>query len=105
MPWPWRLTSRSFESPGGRCAHGLVVHSRAEDVTPLERVLDALTAKSCTPKQAGDYWQARCPAHDDEHPSLTVAANAKGDVLLKCHAGTGCPAESIVAALGLTMAD
>jgi hypothetical protein len=46
---------------------------------------------------------ARCPAHDDSNPSLSVSEGADGRVLLHCHAG--CTAEEVVDELGLTMAD
>ena len=48
-------------------------------------------------------WSARCPAHHDRHPSLSIGVGKEGRVLLKCHAG--CQVEAIVEALGLTMAD
>jgi hypothetical protein len=46
---------------------------------------------------------ARCPAHDDQHASLSVTTGRDGRVLMKCHGG--CANESIVAAMGLTQAD
>jgi len=51
----------------------------------------------------GKGWTARCPAHDDRNPSLSIGEGDDGQVLLKCHAG--CETESVVAALGLTTAD
>jgi hypothetical protein len=33
-------------------------------------------------------WQARCPAHDDKSPSLSICAGEDGRTLLKCF--TGC---------------
>jgi hypothetical protein len=48
-------------------------------------------------------YMARCPAHQDKDPSLSVADGDDGRVLIKCHAG--CTPEDIVARLGLTMAD
>lgn len=47
-------------------------------------------------------WQARCPAHDDRNPSLSISER-NGKILLCCHAG--CSVESILEALGLTMSD
>lgn len=46
-------------------------------------------------------WLARCPAHNDRHPSLTITQGHSG-VLLKDWAH-GCTPEQIVAAMGLTM--
>lgn len=48
-------------------------------------------------------WQARCPAHDDHSPSLSVKETADGTVLIKCWAG--CGASEIVDAVGLDLAD
>ena len=45
----------------------------------------------------------RCPAHDDRNPSLSLSMGEKGRILIKCH--TGCSAESVVTAWGLTLAD
>ena len=54
-------------------------------------------------KPVGDQrWIARCPAHDDRTPSLSVRAT--GDrILIYCFAG--CPAEQILTAVGLTWRD
>ncbi len=54
-------------------------------------------------KRSGDGWTARCPAHDDEHNSLSVRDGEGGKIIVRCHAG--CTANSIMAALGLTMRD
>jgi hypothetical protein len=56
-------------------------------------------------KRRDDGWEARCPAHDDRHASLTVAEGTDGRVLVRCHAGDGCTFEEIVAAAGLKPAD
>ncbi|MDD2349542.1 MAG: hypothetical protein PHS50_14945, partial [Kiritimatiellae bacterium] len=48
-------------------------------------------------------WMARCPAHDDRNPSLSVSEGDGGRVLFNCFAG--CAAEAVAAALGLKMAD
>jgi len=49
------------------------------------------------------YWQAQCPAHDDQDPSLSIRVGDDGRTLLHCH--VGCPTEEVVAAIGLSMAD
>jgi twinkle protein len=48
-------------------------------------------------------WKARCPAHEDDDPSLSIGEGGDGRILLRCFAG--CRTEDIVAAMGLTMAD
>ena len=53
-------------------------------------------------KGSAPHWTARCPAHEDTMPSLSVTEKADC-ILLKCHAG--CSAEAVISALGLRMAD
>jgi AAA domain len=54
-------------------------------------------------KSGADRWMARCPAHDDKTPSLSVSIGAGGRVLATCHAG--CKVEDIAKSLGLKIAD
>jgi putative DNA primase/helicase len=46
--------------------------------------------------KAGRGWIARCPAHDDRNPSLSIR-DADGKVLVKCHAG--CSQDAVIGAL------
>ena len=43
-------------------------------------------------------WTARCPAHGDNKPSLSISEGECGKLLLYCH--VGCPFEYIRKALG-----
>ena len=52
---------------------------------------------------SGGGWVARCPAHGDDNPSLSIARGEDGRWLVHCHAG--CSAEAVVAAVGLKMRD
>lgn len=55
-------------------------------------------------RQTGpDKWTARCPAHDDKSPSLSIRELDDGRILIHCFAG--CEALDIVQAVGLTLAD
>lgn len=81
--------------------------SRAKQIThvpqyraPVHQLLDRLDAVRET---GAGRWVARCPAHDDRHPSLSVRETADGTVLLKCW--TGCGAADVVAAVGLELRD
>ena len=47
-------------------------------------------------------YQARCPAHEDDRPSLSIADGDKG-VILYCHAG--CSFEEVCAKLNVNTAD
>jgi putative DNA primase/helicase len=58
----------------------------AEDIA---RILDGHKVGAC--------WMARCPAHDDHDPSLSILETAEGKVLVRCHAG--CDQHRIIAAL------
>lgn len=51
----------------------------------------------------GSGHKAKCPAHDDREPSLSIGAGDDGRVLLKCHAG--CSTEAICDAMGIAVAD
>jgi putative DNA primase/helicase len=42
-------------------------------------------------------WTARCPAHDDHTPSLSIRDAEENKVLVRCHAG--CDQERVIAAL------
>ena len=50
---------------------------------------------------AGGQWTARCPAHDDEHESLSFRQGERG-IVAHCHAG--CSASEIAAALEVPLA-
>jgi hypothetical protein len=55
-------------------------------------------------KEVGkDKYKAKCPAHDDRTPSLSVKECDDGRTLIHCFAG--CDPESILDAVGLTFAD
>jgi putative DNA primase/helicase len=47
-------------------------------------------------RRSGLSWMARCPAHDDVNPSLSIR-EIEGKILLHCH--TGCAQQEVIAAL------
>lgn len=65
----------------------------------LDRVLSRLEGV----KRRGARWAARCPAHEDRHPSLSIGLGADGAVLLHCFCG--CDVASIASALDLRTRD
>jgi len=48
-------------------------------------------------RKAGGGWTARCPAHDDHTPSLSIRDAGDGKVLVRCHAG--CEQEQVISVL------
>ena len=44
-------------------------------------------AKALGGRKVGTSWSARCPAHDDSTPSLSLSDSTDGKVLVRCHAG------------------
>jgi hypothetical protein len=48
-------------------------------------------------------WLARCPAHDEKHPSLSIRELDDGRVLVHCFAE--CATEQVLAAVGLQFDD
>jgi putative DNA primase/helicase len=57
----------------------------------LDSIVRALKAR-----RSGSCWMARCPAHDDRNPSLSLR-EVHGKVLLHCHAG--CTQSDVIDAL------
>lgn len=66
----------------------------------LELILSLLEAVK---KSGHEKWLARCPAHDDHNPSLSIGIGDNGQVLLHCF--SGCDFDAIVTALGLEPKD
>ncbi len=54
-------------------------------------------AKALGGRKEGSGWMARCPAHNDREPSLSISAGDEGKVLVRCHAG--CDQARVIAAL------
>jgi replicative DNA helicase len=64
-----------------------------------EKVNDILPRLKNVKKSSGG-WVARCPAHDDQHQSLSIGVGSGGKILLKCHANQGCTFEEIISRVG-----
>src|SRR3954468_17762923 len=43
-------------------------------------------AEALGARRVGGAWVARCPAHDDREPSLSIKEANDGKVLVRCHA-------------------
>jgi hypothetical protein len=69
-------------------------------VSAAGKLLDRLERVKQT---APGRWLARCPAHDDRSPSLSIRETDDGRVLL--HDFAGCSVEDVLTALGLGLSD
>jgi len=69
--------------------------------SPTDRITQILACLHGV-KRAGNGWEARCPAHEDREPSLSVT-QVEDRVLVYCHAG--CSYDAVLKALGLKKSD
>lgn len=67
--------------------------------SPTQTLLDQL--QGVKPITGG--YQARCPAHEDDHASLSVSEGVDGAALLFCHAG--CTPDAVLDAINLKRSD
>lgn len=63
--------------------------------------VDLVLSKLDKVRHAGNGWEACCPAHADDKPSLTVGIGREGQVLLHCHSGNACSFSEICEAIDL----
>ncbi|MEN6408010.1 MAG: hypothetical protein ABFC77_16265 [Thermoguttaceae bacterium] len=66
--------------------------------------MNEVFSKFSNVKQVGlNQWQASCPAHDDDHESLSISTAVDDRILIHCHAG--CTTQEVCSAVGLPMRD
>ena len=63
----------------------------------IENVLAALGEYT----ETGSGYKARCPAHDDSSPSLSISEGDNGKAVVCCHAD--CTQDAVMAALGYSV--
>jgi len=61
-------------------------------MSTFDTIVNGLNAR-----RSGAGWSARCPAHDDQHASLSLSEGDCGKPLVCCHAG--CSQEQVIDAL------
>ena len=62
--------------------------------------IDDVLSRLDAVKRTGDgRWRARCPAHDDRRPSLSLREMPDGRILMRCLAE--CPTESVLSTIGI----
>src|SRR6516162_8385927 len=57
----------------------------------------ASIARALGGRKRSSTWSARCPAHDDHDPSLSISISKEGKTLVHCHAG--CSQDHVIDAL------
>jgi hypothetical protein len=62
-----------------------------------------LIARLDSARPCGNGWIAKCPAHEDRSPSLSVSEGHNGSALVHCFGG--CHTSDVLAAVGLSLAD
>lgn len=81
--------------------HGRVWPTPPDDALPREIVLPRL--QFVTQRGPGQ-WTACCPSHRDTNPSCAITERSDRSLLVHCFSGIHCNAESICAAIGLSVA-
>lgn len=70
----------------------------------IERLLELVANKTdFQPIKRGSNYSARCPAHDDHNPSLSISCGNDGKILLNCFGG--CSVGDICASLEIEVKD
>lgn len=64
---------------------------------------DLLSRLEGVRQNGANHWVARCPAHTDKFPSLSIACGEDGRILL--HDFGGCKVHDVLAAVGLSVGD
>jgi hypothetical protein len=73
--------------------------ARLTEKVSIDQVIDRLQQL----RKTRSGWSARCPAHEDRSPSLSVALGDDGRILLYCWGG--CSFQEITRALGFEPGD
>lgn len=89
---------RVVSRPAPRVSSNSGLRGSKRDPAPKVTVDDVVSRLEGAKAAANGSWSARCPAHEDGSPSLSVRAGDHGGVIVKCHAG--CSFDEVCAALG-----
>jgi len=79
---------------------GRTDESGGGDIMTIDTLISRLDGVK---KTGADRYLARCPAHDDRSPSLSIAEGDDGRALIHCFAG--CEPLDILDAVGMTFSD
>lgn len=68
-------------------------------ISSTERIVEHFGGR----RVSSGRWMAKCPAHPDRSPSLSIATGRDGKVLVRCFAG--CELSAVLQNAGLTIDD
>jgi len=66
-------------------------------------VIENILSRLDLVKKSGKGYLARCPAHNDKSPSLSLVELPDGRILMKCFAE--CMIQDVLVAIGLSLSD
>jgi hypothetical protein len=90
-------------APDGQSGRGGDIDGGAESVPDRPPAVTLLDRVEGVRQTGPGRWIARCPAHQDRSPSLSVRELDDGTTLIHCFAG--CSAADVVTAVGLEFRD
>src|SRR5262245_22947372 len=88
---PTRLSGSNQKIPASRLATG--ARTMMARFRPLPNGSAAQLAHVLKGRRAGFGWMARCPAHNDRTPSLSISEGDDGKVLVHCFV---CPQDRVI---------
>lgn len=93
------------KSPAGTPGQtsGAATHYHESAVIVPQPHVERLLSRLSGVRRTRNGWTARCPAHNDRRPSLSIAVTDTGRILLHCFAD--CTPEAVLAAVGLHWSD
>lgn len=103
MPEPVHLGARAVGWPAHEIDLTLRARLAGQQDAEVRQLIARLHASRKVRRTGPGRWLARCPAHDDRGPSLSIRELDDERVLLHCFAG--CEAPAVLAAVGLEMSE
>jgi hypothetical protein len=100
---PGKCDGKAPSIPAANLKAKGVVKSSTHDATTPRSHLNRIAERFEDFQRSGKGYKARCPAHDDSNPSLSINEGEDGRILIHCHAG--CPIADVLEVVGLTLAD
>lgn len=102
------MSARQRKRPADRPGAGYTetfdaLHQRSPKSIRPQPAAQLLSCLDGVRETGSGRWLARCPAHDDKRPSLSIRELDDGRLLVHCFGG--CDTSAVLAAVGLSMVD